>query len=233
MAVGTTANFDVTRTELIDLALGIIGVTEATQSDYSLAIKVLNSLIRYLDADGHWLHAIDSTESTLTLVSSQREYAAGAGASNIATNILRLEYIAVLEGAEDYRELVILDTPQSFRTLLKDDSNGEPSAVHLERAKLLTDNKIQFFPTPNSAYTVKYNYRRPLFDFDLATDNPDFPSPFILPLQKRLAVELAPHFGNPLPERQLLLAEAEAQFEQAKSFHADKPSYVPLQTEYF
>lgn len=232
MAVGTTADFDVTREDLLDLSLSLLGVNEASPDDRSLAIKVLNSLVRHMDARAEWLHAIDQTDSTLTLVADQAEYATGATSTTIATNIVRLEYAAVLIGG-DREPLHIFDTKQGLRTPLEDDSNAQPIAVHLERNKLLTDNKMIFYPTPNAAYSVVYNYRRPLYDFDTSTDNPDVPGEFVLPLQKLLAAQLAPHFGIPLTERQLLLAEGEREFQQATGSVSDGPSYVTLQTEYY
>lgn len=232
MPVGTTADFDLTRNEVIDLALGLVGVSEPTQNDYTLSVKVLNSLVRHLDAMGDFLHGISNTESTLTTVASQQSYATGAVATTIATNILKLEYAAVLEGT-DRLELYILDKPESLRTPLQNESNSEPVAAYLNRQKLLASNTLLLYPTPNAVYTIKYKYRRPLFDFDNPTDNPDLPSVFCLSLQKLLAAQLAPHYGTPLPERQLLIAEGEKEFQEALSFNADRPAYLPLRTEYF
>jgi len=232
MPVGTTADFDVTRDQLVDLGLSLVGVSSPSQTDRTLANLLLNSLLRNLDKRGDWLWTIDQTETTLTLISGQSEYLAGTGASLISPNISKLEYAAVYIGS-DHEELVILNTKEALRTYLRDESNGQPEAVHLETAKLLADQKMQFFPTPNSAYSVRYTYRRPLYDFDGATNNPDFPAGFVLPLQKLLASEHAPHYGLPLPERQLLSAEGMQQFELAKADHASRPAYQPLKTEYF
>lgn len=233
MAVGTTANYDVDRTTLITDALSLIGVTEATQDETNLAIRTLNALVRMLDAKGQWLWAVSNTESSLTLVANQQAYATGITATTINTSILKLEWAAVYVGTE-YRDLHILDKGQSFRTRRKSDGTGEPVEVYLERKKLLADNRMLFFPTPNAAYTVKYTFRRPLYDFDTATDNPDFPSEFVLPLQKLLACELAPHFGTPLNERQLNRAEAEFQFQEATAASADNASSeLPARTVYF
>lgn len=232
MPVGTTTDFDVTRTELVDLSLGEIGVSEPGQNDRVLAIKLLNILIRNLDARGDWLHAISNTESTLTLIGNQQAYATGSGASLIATNIVDLEYVAVLIGNRR-EDVVIFDKMSSLRTRLQDDSPGQPVAVHLETAKLRSDQRMLFYPTPNQAYSIVYKFRRPLFDFDTTSDNPDFPSQFILPLSRLLAYELAPHFGIPLPERQALLAEGEKSYSETVAGLSGRPAYVAVRTEYF
>ena len=232
MAIGTTADFSVTRTDLIELAYSILGVTEISNDETALAVKILNAMVRNLDSRGTWLWAIDNTESTLTLVGAQQEYATGATSTTIATDILKLEWCAVLTPS-DRKELVILDKKSSLRTALKDDTSAEPEAVHLERATLRANNKMLFYPTPNSAYSVVYHYRRPLFEFDAASDNPDVPQDWFSTLYKMLAYELSPHFGKPLTERQLLKAEAEESLKNVDAFQTDRPAYIPLKTEYF
>lgn len=232
MPVGTTSDFTYTRNELIEMALSAIGVTEPSNDEYALSTKVLNSMIRHMDAKGQWAWAIDNTESTLTLVSGQQEYVTGTGASNIATNILRLEKAALLINT-DREPLIILSKRESLKTPLQDESNSQPVEVYLEKSALRANNVLIFYPTPNSAYTVKYQYRRPLFDFDLPTDNPDFPQDWFLPVQKILAYELSSHFGKPLTERQLLKADADQAMMESENFNDDEPSYVTLKTEYF
>lgn len=232
MPVGTTSDANVTRTELIQTSLGMIGCSDPGNTDMSLGLRLLNVLTRHLDAKGDFLHAISNTESTLTLIGAQQAYATGSGASLIATNIIKLEYVAVING--NRRDpLVILDKPQSLRTSLQDDTTSQPIAVHLETAQFRASQRMLFYPTPNSAFSVVYKYRRPIFDFDSASDNPDFPSDFSLPLIKLLAYELAPHYGTPLNERQLLQLEGEKGWNDSVAFNSSRPSYVPLRTEYF
>jgi hypothetical protein len=232
MTISTTSDFTVTRNDLITQALSAIGVSEPQNNDMALGVKVLNYLVRNLDARGEWLWGISNTESTLTTVASQQAYVTGVGASNINANILKITYVSYLDG-NDYLPLTIYDKYSSFLTSLKDDSPGQPEACHLERHNLRSGNRLLIYPTPNSAYTIKYAFRRPLFDFTLPTDNPDFPSEWFLPLQKMLSSELSGHYNKSLPERQWLLAESEKAFQEMLAFNADKPSYVPLRTEYF
>lgn len=232
MSTGTTADFQVTRNDLIEMALGMIGVTEPSNAETALSVKVLNSLVRHVDAKASWLWAIDSTESTVTLVGGQDEYTTGTGANNIATNILALEECSVLQG-NDRLPLTMFGSKEAITTPLRSDTNAQPVAVFLQKAALRENNVMTFYPTPNAAYTITYHYRRPLFDFDKATDNPDFPQDWFLPLQKMLASELASYFGIPLQERQLLMAEAEKAYRESAAFNASKPSYTTLETEYF
>jgi hypothetical protein len=232
MTISTTSNFTVTRNDLITQALSYIGVTDPQNEEMALGVNVLNALVRNLDARGEWIWGISNTESTLTTVANQQAYVTGTDPENIAQNILKLVYISYLQG-NDYIPLIIYDKQSSFLTNYKDDSPGQPQACHLERHNLRSQNRLLLYPTPNSAYTVKYSFRRPLFDFPLPTDNPDFPTEWFLPLQKMLSSELAGHFNKTLAERQWLTAESEKAFQEMIAFNAEKPSYTTLRTEYF
>lgn len=232
MSTGTTADFDLSRTELIKSALRLLGETEPSTTEISHGAQALNILTRHLDTKGDHLWTISNTENTLTLVAGQQAYVTGVLATTIKTNILKLAYASVYIGT-NYEDLMLLDKPQSLRTPLRGESQSQPVAAYLERAKLLTGNRLLFYPTPNSAYTVKYAYRRPLYDFDTATDNPDFPSEFLKPLKYLLAYELSPEYGTPIQERQGHLSDGERAWKEATAFNSDRPSYKTLATEYF
>ncbi len=232
MSIGTTADYDITRNDLIRASLRSLGVSEPSNQEISDAVQILNILTRHLDERGNYLWAVSNSESTLTLVAGQQAYVTGVGANNIAANILKIEYIATLIGTE-YEDLNVMDKPTSMRTRLKSDSNAQPIAAHLELKKTLSANRLLFFPTPNAAYSVKYTYRRPIYDFDTVTDNPDFPASFILPLKKLLAYELAPEYGTPAGERQELLTMGEKGWADAVAARSDTPAYTTLKTEYF
>lgn len=55
---------------------------------------------------------------------------------------------------------------------------------------------------------LRLSYKRPLYDFDLADDDPDLPLGWGNYLKWRLAVELAPTFKIPLEERQWMEMQA-------------------------
>jgi hypothetical protein len=55
-----------------------------------------------------------------------------------------------------------------------------------------------------------YTYKRPLFDFDSATDNPDMPLGWETYLIYQLAHDLAANYGLPLQERAWLKSEAKS-----------------------
>ena len=82
-----------------------------------------------------------------------------------------------------------------------------------------------------TAYTngelIFYSYKRPLYDFDLATDNPDMPRGWDRYLTLRLAHDLSPGYGLALDERVWF----KAQYREARE--AIFPSTKPPVTEKF
>ena len=242
MATGTTSDATLTRTNLICLALSMIGVSEPDNTDQALGVQLLSVLTRHLDARGTWLWTMSSEPSTLNTVSGQSAYTAynpplisppGQLPTEINNDILKLEHAETKDGSQIRQQLIILDKQSSFRTYYKDDLSSEPLAVHLQTSVDRKLNKLIVYPTPNASYTIDYYYRKPLFDFDSASDNPDFPQDFFLPLVKLLASELCPHYGKPLQERQLLKAEGERDFEISKNLHVSDPTYETLKTRYY
>jgi len=233
LAIGTTADADLTRNELIELALGNCGVEEPSNDDYVLGAKVLNTIIRKLDPLGKWLHATDITESTLTLISAQQSYTTGATANDIATNIAEIDYIAIFIGSDRDPPLRKLTKNEFVRSPLKNEDNSQPIAFYLERKKLLTDNVLWFLPTPNSSYSCVYNYRRPIYDFDGPTDNPDMPTEFNDALISLLAAKLGYRYGLTPAERQELRQEGTFDFITTRSALDKSLGEGPVETEYF
>lgn len=234
MALGTTTDFTITRTELIELAHSMIGVTNPSQSDLDIAKKELGLLVRFLDAKYEWMHKIDTTESELTLTANQSEYGYtdGSGADEIAPDIVKLEWAAVKFSDNNRERLVLFDKQTALSTPLKDDASSQPLAVHLEIAPLRANNKMIFYPTPSSNYTIVYAYRAPLFDFDTASDNPDLLQEWFIALKTMLAYQLAPHHGVSLNERQVLLGESQRLIRELEAHLAPEPTYLPLKAEY-
>lgn len=232
MPINNTADFSVTRNDLINLALSSIGVSEPGIDDIALATKVFNMVVRSMDEKGNFLHAIDPTQSTFQTIGNQYNYTTGSGASNINANILKLEYAAIVQGTSQI-PLTIRDKMSALRTDLKSVSPGQPIECLLHRATLRANNILVLYPTPDQAYTIVYNFRRALYDFVLPADNPDVPQSWYLALQKALSYELSHHFNKPLTERQLLAVDAEKEADAVKSANIDKPNRSVLKTRYY
>ena len=81
---------------------------------------------------------------------------------------------------------------------------------------LNTNGTIFVWPRFNDGDSViEFTYQRPFQDFDAATDNPDFPQAFYLPLMLELAAILGIKAGVTIEERRELRKEAIYYMEQA------------------
>jgi hypothetical protein len=80
---------------------------------------------------------------------------------------------------------------------------------------------IKVWPTPDtysvSNVTILLTYLRPLEYFSASTDTADFPEEWVSPIIYGLAVRLAPEYGVPLEDRQLLLKEYNMYLENAEN----------------
>lgn len=225
------SNSNITRTNLVKRAFRRIGIDQPYTDQILQAVDLLNAVLKEIDTEGRWLWTINSTPSTLTLGSSQRAYDVGSGASNIASYIMALEQVDLVQGTT-LRPIRIITSTESLTTYERE-GTGEPYLVYLEKRPLTTSQRMHFFPTPNAAYPMQYTYRRRLYDFDNASDNPDFPQDWEQRLVKRLALELAPEFGIPLVERQLFKAESDEAMRRGRAANGEKADAIPQPARFY
>lgn len=75
---------------------------------------------------------------------------------------------------------------------------------------------IHYYPIfTDGKSIIEFQFVRPFQDFDAATDTPDFPQAFHLPLMLELAAMIGPKFGLPMDERVRLFREAESYRQEA------------------
>ena len=74
------------------------------------------------------------------------------------------------------------------------DTAGRPNQIYYD--KQLTSGIINLWPVPeNSTNKIEFTFISQLFDFDAATDDPDFPQEWFHPLVWNLANELSTEYG--------------------------------------
>ena len=107
-----------------------------------------------------------------------------------------------------------IDSQSEYFNLSSRTSTGIPNRLFysIEGSSLTaleTNGQIYIYPRFNSGdYVIEFTYHRPFQDFDGASDEPDFPQAFYLPLMLELASLLGPKFGVPKEERAALKEEA-------------------------
>jgi hypothetical protein len=227
-----SSDHNVTRNELVRLALSRLGVSEPTTDEIADGARALNSVVRKIDVEGRWLWAISNTPSSFTTVAGQQSY--DVETDGLADDILDLDQSGVWidRSATDREYIRVIDKSESLNSY-ENENTGEPYLIYLERQPLSTNNKVWLFPIPSGVYTIKYNYRRKIYDFDLVGDNPDFPQEWQICLEMQLASYLAPHYAATLQERQYLRAEADAELRKMQAANQDNAQQVTVQSEYF
>jgi len=208
-----------------------MGIDNPSTQDLADAVAVLNDTVHELDHKGRWLWTVSTTPSTLTLVTNQREYATGSTATTIATYIQELERVEVVDGST-YRPLQIISRADAI-SIYERENSGEPVAVYLLRAPNPANQKMGFLPTPSSAYSVQYYYRRMLYDFDNSSDNPDFPKGANLNLITILAAQLAPLYGASMQMQDRLDVKAEIARKDLRAMNEEKVDRTTLKTIYY
>jgi len=98
---------------------------------------------------------------------------------------------------------------QEYESMSAKESEGEPNLIAYD--PLLVDGKAYVYPRFSDGKSlIKIVFQRPFEDFDAASDTPDLPQEWYLPLMLHLSVLLAPTGGLPVPDRKLLREEAQA-----------------------
>jgi hypothetical protein len=154
----------------------------------------------------------------------------GAAVGNVITIASGLASDAA-EGKYVYTYATKLQRPlrvvEAYRSNLEDDMDTEldiePKAIYeAQNSKTQTgelqyvsydpqlDNGVLYFwpQFENGKSVIKIVFQRPFEDFDAASDTPDFPAEWWDALCYLLAVRLAPVYGMPATDRQLLRQEA-------------------------
>lgn len=229
MAIGTTSDFNLTRNRLIKRAFSRIGIGEPSDEDMAFGVETLNEMIRSLDARGRWLHAISTSPSSLTLVGGQRAYVTGSLATNINPRIIQLIHVGLKQGNTQI-DMNIVTVDSIVRADL---ITGQPTDVYFEKHADPAENRLIFDPIPNQAYEMLYTFRRPLYDFASAGENPDFPSEALKALRYQLAYELSPDYGKSVTEQQKLQLDAEIEMETIRTFLGRPDTDAPNPTEFF
>lgn len=223
----------ITRTELIKRAFRRIGIWTPSTNDLINAAALLNDKMKEIDTQGKWLWAIDNTPTLLSIVSGTQSYSVGTAPTGIASYILELARMELIIGTALF-PLRIIDKDESLKSWERESSaNGQPYLCFLEKKASMADQKIWVYPNPSANFSAQYTYRRRLFDFDNASDNPDMPSDWNQKLVKILAFELAPEYGYPEEKLGALKQMADEALKEGKAANSEERDSIPIPVEYF
>jgi len=180
--------------------LTVTSITGISDADYALVM---------LDSGSWHQTTVNGTPagSTVTLTDVTTGAAASGATVYFYTNKLQKpDDIIVINRRESDGD----DSPVSFLTVEQyfaipdKDSTGDVVSCYIEQKRLNThvyfDVAVQ-----DATDVVKFVALRPIQDFDVATDNADFPDIWLRPLYMMLGIDLAPHYGKTVTQDMILL----------------------------
>jgi len=208
MATSGSSNFSISREDIIGRALRMVGAISQGQTPNSTLINnsafALNCLVKALQADGMPLWAIKTI--SVPLIEGVNVYPIGTGLTVDTPKPLKVIRAWNRDVATNIDIPVRILTHQEYDILGNKSTQGNPIQIYYE--PLRTSGNLYVFPTPsttevgiNSIYIV---YQRPFEDFDVSTDEPDFPQEWFDAVCYGLAVRIAPEYGMPLEDRKAL-----------------------------
>lgn len=224
MATSGTTVYTQNRNEVITGALRKLAVLASggtpTTAQISDANAALNAMVKAFHADGMPLWKI--REYTFTVTSGTGSYTIGPSQTlNTHTPLKVIQALRTQSGATSVPMNIY--THYDFNLLPSQNNSGVP--VNLYYEPLRTTGTINLWPIPNdSTTTITIVYQSPFEDMTTATDDFDFPSYWIEALIYNLAWRMAPEYGIPPTDRNLLAAEAKFFKEEALSFGTEEGS---------
>lgn len=215
---GVTTN-QLTRNQFIEAALRTLGVLALDQTpsatEYTNALVKLNALVGEFRTKG--LMVWDRTSYTMSLTSGTSSYTIGTSQTlNTPYPVHLLQAVRLDSNASTRIPMEIIS---DFNyNILPASTSGVP--IQLTYQQKMNQGTIQVWPTPDSysqSYvTIQLTYLRPIEYFSASTDTADFPEEWVSAIIYNLAVRMAPEYGVPLPDRSLLIKEAEAYLQIAE-----------------
>ncbi len=212
MATSGTYTYQLTRNEIIQSALRKLGVLAEGQTpsaqNYADGMMALNTVISQLRAVGMPLWA----RSEYTFTPTTGTYTIGTGMTlSTPFPVKLLQAFRTDTGAKIPLEIV---AREDFN-ILPTSSNGSPIKINYQ--SFVNYGTISLWPTPTSTNTATITlvYQRPYQYFTASTETADFPEEWYNAIIYHLAVRLAPEWGVPLPDRQMLMQEAKMYTEDA------------------
>lgn len=227
----TTSNstvFDVTRDQLIEGALRMIGALSQGQTPNAVQVSdaaiSLNMMIKAWEADGMPLWGL--AEYSVPITAGVSIYQIGIGKTINTPKPLKVIQAWNRDSISFVDIPMRILTKQEYNMLGNKTSSGNP--IQLYYQPLLNYGELHLFPTPDATSstgnTIYITYQRPFEDMLIAGDTLDFPQEWLEAIKYGLAVRLAPEYGLDIESRRLLMQEAALIKNTALSFGTEEGS---------
>jgi hypothetical protein len=206
MATSGTTTFSVTRNDVIEASLRLLGVLEEGAQPTAQAIEnasmVLNMLLKDWMTDGIKLWT--THEIIVPLVNNQTSYTIGPASGNdiIGDKPLRLiqAFLRNISVTPNVDLPMTIISEQEYNILGAKKNTGTINTVFYK--PYLNHGELKVFLTPNASTVANYelhmNVQKPIQDITSANQTFDFPQEWYQCLRWGLAAELVGDYGLPL-----------------------------------
>lgn len=187
---------------------------------YSYAKDAVNSAIRHINQEEYewpWNHV----EETETLVANTARYSMPYDAKTINMNTFRIKGDTTLNVAT--RKLKIMSYEEYLDRHADNEYNSSASVpTHIIRTP---SRELVFYPKPDKAYEVVYEYFTSGYDLEKATDVPNLPEQYRYVITDG-AMYYAYQFRSDFQAAQLSLQKFEQGIKQLRSIHINRTDYL-------
>lgn len=222
MTTSGYTGWDQTRNELIETAyrkLGIPGEDNTlTTTQYNDGNTALNQAVQLAVTKGMplWKRTINTvTPSAISQVYT-------------ITDAMKIAAVYIRDTSSGVQYALIPKSLYDFKYLSQ--NVGPSIPVHWTAQSLVQGYTVSIWPFTSDATTISTKvldiiYQKEFDNFLSATDTPDFPAYWNLPLAYKTAVILAPEWGSPKMDRDQLRAEAKEYWDAAEGYGDEDGSY--------
>lgn len=227
MSTSGTYSWSLNQQQIVNAALRKLAVLpsggSANSNQLTEAVVALNSILKAFAADGMPLWAI--TTFSFTTVAGQNVYDIGVGQT--LNTVAPLKLLQAMRAPSGDTQVPLNIYPRYDFNILPNLSTITGTPVNLYYQKLSDDHgKIYLWPYPSdSTTTITLDYHRPFQDMVNSTDNLDFPVYWTQAVTYNLAWALAPEYGIPPTDRQVLATEAKYWKDEALSYGSEEGSF--------
>ena len=232
MATSGTTTYSVTRNDIIQASLRLLGVLEEGSVPNATAIEnasmVLNLLIKDWMTDGIKLWTVN--EIILPLVDNQTQYTMGEDSSNDLVTAKPLRIIQAILRNNSVNPTIDMPmtiiSEQEYNILGSKKSQGNVNTVMYK--PYVNHGILSVFLTPNQQvaedYTLHLNVQRPIQDITSSNQTFDFPQEWYQALRWGLASELAADYGLDLNRAGLVIQRAESYKQRLMAWDVENAS---------
>ena len=197
MTVSGTTTFNLTVTEIVTEARGLLGIQAAEEPlqahELAQGIRALNMMLKAWQADG--VKTWTLTEGSFALAQSDVDYVFGSGGT-FTTVPLEITDVRITRNSQDL-PMNRMSREEYFALPLKT-TEGYPTQFYYDRG--IAGGTFYVWPAPDStAGTIKFTYRRYIMDAGDGTDTVDLPPEWMEAIAYNLAKRLLSYYPNVNP----------------------------------